>query len=87
MQIVEIIEFLAQADPQKIFVKEMEESNHTVVTMKRISKTVANQPVLQAISPGHSREGRILTLTLQHFGHSLEETLMLGKIEGRRRRG
>ena len=52
------------------------------------------QPVHpKEISPGCSLEGLILKLTLQYFGHlmqrvdSLEKTLMLGKIEGRRRRG
>ena len=51
-----------------------------------------NQPILK-ISPECSLEGLILKLKLQYFGHlmqrtdSLEETLMLGKIEGRRRRG
>ena len=44
-------------------------------------------------NPEHSLEGLMLTLTLQYFGHlmrridSLEKTLMLGKIEGKRRRG
>ena len=53
----------------------------------------SNQPILQEISPGCSLEGLMLRLKLQYFGHlmqradSLEETLMLGKIEGRRRRG
>ena len=52
-----------------------------------------NQSILKEISPGCSLEGLMLKLTLQHFGHlmqradSLEKTLMLGKIEGRRRRG
>ena len=51
------------------------------------------QPVLKAISPEYSLEGLMLRLKLQYFGHliertdSLEKTLMLGKIEGRRRRG
>ena len=52
------------------------------------------QPVnLKEISPGCSLEGLMLTLKLQYFGHlmqsadSFEKTLMLGKIEGRRRRG
>ena len=52
------------------------------------------QPVhLKEISPGYSLEGLMLKLKLQYFGHlrrradSLEKTLMLGKIEGRRRRG
>ena len=49
--------------------------------------------ILKEISPERSLEGLILKLKLQHFGHlmqradSLEKTLMLGKIEGRRRRG
>ena len=52
-----------------------------------------NQSILKEISPGYSLEGLILKLKLQYFGHlmqradSLEKTLMLGKIEGRRRRG
>ena len=51
----------------------------------------SNQSILKEISPGCSLEG--LMLKLQHFGHlmrradSFEKTLMLGKIEGRRRRG
>ena len=53
----------------------------------------SNQSVLKEISPGCSSEGLILKLKLQYFGHlmrtadSLEKTLMLGKIEGRRKRG
>jgi len=53
----------------------------------------SNQSVLKEISPEYSLEGLILKLKLQHFGHlmwrtdSLEKSLMLGKIEGRRRRG
>ena len=53
----------------------------------------SNQPILKEISPGCSLEGLILKLKLQYFGHlmqrtdSLERTLMLGKLEGRRRRG
>ena len=53
----------------------------------------SNQSVLKEISPGCSLEGLMLKLKLQCFGHpmqradSLEKTLMLGKIEGRRRRG
>ena len=53
----------------------------------------SNQTILKEISPGCSLEGLMLKLKLQHFGHlmrrvdSLEKTLMLGKIEGRRRRG
>ena len=51
------------------------------------------QSILKEISPGCSLEGLIWKLKLQYFGHlirradSLEKTLMLGKIEGRRRRG
>ena len=53
----------------------------------------ANQSILKEISPGCSLEGLMLKLKLQYFGHlmqradSLEKTLMLEKIEGRRRRG
>ena len=53
----------------------------------------SNQPILEEISPGCSLEGLMLKLKLQYFGHlmrradSLEKTLMLGKIEGGRRRG
>ena len=53
----------------------------------------SNQSILKEISPGCSLEGLMLNLKLQYFGHlmqradSFEKTLMLGKIEGRRRRG
>ena len=53
----------------------------------------SNQSILKEISPGCSLEGLMLKRKLQHFGHlmwradSFEKTLMLGKIEGRRRRG
>ena len=53
----------------------------------------SNQFILKEISPGISLEGMMLKLKLQYFGHlmqraeSLEKTLMMGKIEGRRRRG
>ena len=53
----------------------------------------SNQCILKEISPEYSLEGLMLKLKLQYFGHlmqrsnSLEKTLMLGKIEGRRRRG
>ena len=53
----------------------------------------SNQSILKEISPGYSLEGLMLKLKLQYFGHmmwradSLEKTLMLGTIEGRRRRG
>ena len=54
---------------------------------------ISNQSILKEISPEYSLEGQMLKLKLQYFGHlmwrtgSLEKTLMLGKIEGRRRRG
>ena len=53
----------------------------------------SNQSILQEISLGYSLEGLMLKLKLQYLGHlmrrvdALEKTLMLGKIEGRRRRG
>ena len=53
----------------------------------------SNQSILKEISPEYSLEELMLKLKLQYFGHlmqrtdSLEKTLMLGKIEGRRRRG
>ena len=55
--------------------------------------TISNQSILKEISPGCSLEGLMLKLKLQYFGHlirrvdSLEKTLMLGGIGGRRRRG
>ena len=61
----------------------------------RVSWTArrSNQSILKEISPGCSLEGLMLKLKLQYFGHlmrradSLDKTLMLGMIEGRRRRG
>ena len=53
----------------------------------------SNQSILKEISPEYSLEGLMLKLKLQHLGHlmqrtdSFEKTLMLGKIEGRRKRG
>ena len=53
----------------------------------------SNQSILKEISPEYSLEGLMLKLKLQHFGHlmrrtdSLGKTLMLGKIEGKRRKG
>ena len=53
----------------------------------------SNQSILKEISPEYSLEGLMLKLKLQYFGHlmpradSLEKTVILGKIEGRRRRG
>ena len=64
-------------------------------TLDRVPWTArrSNQSILKAISPGISLEGMMLKLKLQYFGHlirradSLEKTLMLRKIGGRRRRG
>ena len=57
------------------------------------TRRISNQFILKEISPGCSLEGLMLKLKLQYLGHlmqradSLEKTVMLGKIEGRRRRG
>ena len=54
---------------------------------------ISNESILKEINPEYSLEGLMLQLKLQNFGHlmrradSLEKTLMLGKIEGRRRMG
>ena len=61
----------------------------------RVTRTARryNQSILKEISPEYSLQGLMLKLKLQYFGHlmqradSFEKTLMLGKIEGRRRRG
>ena len=63
--------------------------------LSRVSCTArrSNQSILKEISPGYSLEGLMLKLKLQYFGHlmrrvdSLEKTLMLGGIGGRKRRG
>ena len=63
--------------------------------LSRVPRTArrCNQSILKEISPEYSLEGLMLKLKLQYFGHliqrtdSLEKILMLGKIEGRRRRG
>ena len=53
----------------------------------------SNQSIIKEVNPGYSLEGLIVKLKLQYFGHlmqradSLEKTLMLGKIEGRKERG
>ena len=69
--------------------------NCDVGTLERVPLTARrlNQSILKELSPEYSLEGLILKLKLQYFGHlmqrtdSLEKTLMLGRIEGRRRRG
>ena len=73
----------------------MEASERLVQRLKRVPWTArrSNQSILKEISPGISLEGMMLKLELQYFGHlmrrvdSLEKTLMLGGIGGRRRRG
>ena len=63
------------------------------MVLKTWSARRSNQSILKEISPGYSLERLMLTLKHQSFGHlmrrtdSLEKTLILGKIEGRRRRG
>ena len=65
------------------------------MTLERVSWTTKrlNQSILKEINPEYSLEGLMLKMKLQYFGHlmgradSLEKTVMLGKIEGRRRRG
>ena len=66
---------------------------HEVILRVPWTARRSNQSILKEISPGISLEGMILQLKLQYFGHlmrrvdSLEKTLMLGGIGGRRRRG
>ena len=61
--------------------------------MTAISARRSNQSILKEINPEYSLEGLMLKLKLQYSGHlmrrtdSLEKTLMMGKIEGKRRRG
>ena len=61
--------------------------------VEEISTRRSNQSILKEINPEYSLEGLMLKLKLQYFGHlmrradSLEKTLMLGKTEGRRRKG
>ena len=65
-----------------------ETNNQVYLTARR-----SNQLILKEVNPEDSLEGLVLKLKLRYFGHlmgridSLEKTLMLGKIEGRRRRG
>ena len=64
-----------------------------MVLEKTLESPLDCKGILKEISPDYSLEGLMLQLKLQYFGHlmqrtdSLEKTLMLGKIEGRRRRG
>ena len=65
----------------------------TFTSSKAVPYNSGSQSILKEISPEYSLEGLLLKLKLQYFGHlmqrtdSLEKTLMLGEIEGRRRRG
>ena len=65
----------------------------TQAGIKIARRNINNQSILKAISPGCSLEGMMLKVKLQYSGHlmrrvdSLEKTLMLGGIQGRRRRG
>ena len=77
------------------FLEEISSLSHSVVSLyffALIAKR-SNQSILKEVSPGCSLEGIMLTLKLQYFGHlmrrvdSLEKTLMLGGIGGRKRRG
>ena len=69
-------------------IRQKEKHQYSLLTARR-----SNQSILKEISPGISLEGKMLKLKLQYFGHlrqrvdSLEKTLMLGGIGGRRRRG
>ena len=69
------------------------EGDHSWVFIGRTDARRPNQSILKEISPGISLEGMMLKLKPQYFGHltrrvdSLEKTLMLGGIGGRRRRG
>ena len=68
-------------------------SFHGLIAHSILVLTRSNQSILKEISSGCSLEGLMLKLKFQYFGHlmrranSFEKTLMLGKIEGRRRRG
>ena len=80
---------------KKLSIKELMLLNCGVGEDLRVPWTArrSNQSILKEISPGCSLEGLILKLKLQYFGHlmqktdSFEQTLMLGKIEGRRKKG
>ena len=64
-----------------------------MLTIKKSEKIFTNQSILKEISPGYSLEGLIMRLKVQYCGYlmqradSFEKTVMLGKIEGERRRG
>ena len=89
--LIKILLYLFLAEHQKI-------DDFELWCWKRLSRVpwtagISNQSILKEISPGCSLEGTMLKLKLQYFGHlmgrvdSLEKTLMLGGLGGRRRRG
>ena len=63
----------------------LEKTLESPLDCKKINARRSNQSILKEINPEHSLEGLLLKLKLQYFD-SLEKTLMLGRIEGRRRR-
>ena len=79
----------------KMFISYTRENSWCIFKIKSAPLTGrrSNQFILKEINPEYSLEGLMLKLKLQYFGHlmrrtdSLEKTLMLGKIEGRKRRG
>ena len=77
------------ADDMILYIKNTKNSTRRLLELIKRS----NQSILKEISPGCSLEGLMLKLKFQYFGHlmqradSFEKTLMMGKIEGRRRRG
>ena len=92
---VKAMVFLVRVGPLDHQPEELMLSNCGTGGLLRVSWTArrSNQSILKEISPGYSLEGLMLKLKLQYFGHlmqrvdSLEKTLMLGGIGGRRRRG
>ena len=82
-------------DHRRLSAKELMLSNYGIGEDLRVPWTArrSNQSVLKEINPEYSLKGLMLKLKLQYFGHlmrradSFEKTLMLGRIEGRRRRG
>ena len=77
----------------KILMIKLQKRRKHSKSRKYVSKRRSIQSILKEISPGCSLEGLLMKMKLQYFGHlmqradSFEKTLMLGKIEGRRRRG
>ena len=79
----------------KFYVQVLTWETESIIGLMRVPWTArrSNQSILKEISPEYTLEGLMLKLKFQYFGHliqrtdSLENTLMLGKIEGRRRRG